>query len=1183
MRVWMKPFPIFAIVALVTGFAIAQSETPPEVTILGQSGGNTEGSTSNPFDGQGIKLGVTFEDPDPSGYHVTWEAGWSGGFCTRNFQWFGREGLAPSFVHPRVRSGLARVTITVVVQESPHSPVKEDRTFYIAPHPDGCIQAPPTEGDDGEPFQLALGAGPNPVQLSHDISLTGSAKDTNSNSLTFLFYSSTNANPEQKGTLVATRPASGCLEGCDVSATFQAAGFPTVHYFLLEVSDGTHSVRSEKTSVQVSTTPGNPAPPPGPGDPGDSPVICSSCNSSVDAGPRTTQVVGGQELALNGTASGPTAFGTPIPGSFTWEILDDAGLGGGLQIVHPRALKTVLLTPDIPEDVVIRLGLTASFNACGCTDEMEVTVLGQRLPEADLVLTKSAPDQVSWGEDLVYTLTVLNEGPDGAAEVFLTDPVPSRVAYVRSSTSRGSCHKSVNVVTCDLGLMLKGQEATIAITTQPLEPGGVENSASVASSVTDPDTDNNHGFAETEVLAPFVDLSIRKKVRETEPILGEDLNFELFVENLSGTTATEVVVTDELPRSLEFKSASGTQGSCSYESSSSEVTCRLGEIEGGHEAAVIIRTRPLEPGEVVNEASVTSAEEDSNRENNEAEIEFVVSGLEADVSVRLGSNTKKVPVGGEVEYVVTVSNKGPDDATEVYLIAELPLEFTEIAVRTDQGSCNLPNERIECHLGRLEADTETEVVFSAVAPTAGEFMTEVSVEANEDDPDPENNSASTETKAAPSGFTILPHSLGLEKTFVGVAIVDLSDGPNGFELQAFDRNGGETNMVELESTGSRSQRAFLTTDLFQEADSVVARGSNGQVRSFFMMGGLDATRLDGVGGRMADSEMLYFPLARESGEDQTTLFVFNTGPVPDENVTFEWFSSEGQLLESVPMSLRGMGSFRGRLSEIFEGDEFPDGYVRVSGSQPLRGFELSSNRRNFASLTGQTGVETRKLVVPHYVATDSAWTLLHLLNLKSETADANVELFDDVGRKLDSQDVTLPAGRLVHLDLRDLFDMDSIEVPTGYLEIRLSGGQAGIFEKAAHVVAAVSYEGEAFNATLPMLEEGSEETLFLHVAQETDGSVFHGLAILNSGPAEVEGTVEVFDASGLLRDTVEFRLDPGERVVDLLNGHRYFGSAFSQVGGHLRVTASNEVIAFALFGGDKFLAAIEGQSPDDSQ
>ena len=83
-------------------------------------------------------------------------------------------------------------------------------------------------------------------------------------------------------------------------------------------------------------------------------------------------------------------------------------------------------------------------------------------PVADLSITKSdSPDPVSSGQQLTYTIGVHNSGPSGATGVTVTDTLPGGVTYNSATPSQGSCSHSSGTVTCNLGAVANGANATV--------------------------------------------------------------------------------------------------------------------------------------------------------------------------------------------------------------------------------------------------------------------------------------------------------------------------------------------------------------------------------------------------------------------------------------------------------------------------------------------------------------------------------------------------------------------------------------------------------------------------------------------------------------------------------------------------------------------------------------------------
>jgi uncharacterized repeat protein (TIGR01451 family) len=117
--------------------------------------------------------------------------------------------------------------------------------------------------------------------------------------------------------------------------------------------------------------------------------------------------------------------------------------------------------------------------------------------QADLEISKAdSPDPVTVGDNLTYTITVTNLGPDAATNVVVTDTLPSGVTFVSASPG---CVHSAGVVTCNLGNIPAGDSVTITIVVTVTAPGTISNTATVTSDTLDPNTANNSDAEPTEV------------------------------------------------------------------------------------------------------------------------------------------------------------------------------------------------------------------------------------------------------------------------------------------------------------------------------------------------------------------------------------------------------------------------------------------------------------------------------------------------------------------------------------------------------------------------------------------------------------------------------------------------------------------------------------------------------------
>ena len=126
----------------------------------------------------------------------------------------------------------------------------------------------------------------------------------------------------------------------------------------------------------------------------------------------------------------------------------------------------------------------AHGNDTGCVE----TAVAAR---ADLSIVKTAARTTALvGEPLAYTIKVHNNGPNTASGVVVTDNVPSQAAVQSATASQGSCSTAPHTATgtavsCPLGSIDSGNDATVTITVAPRVKGMITNTATVTSDTED--------------------------------------------------------------------------------------------------------------------------------------------------------------------------------------------------------------------------------------------------------------------------------------------------------------------------------------------------------------------------------------------------------------------------------------------------------------------------------------------------------------------------------------------------------------------------------------------------------------------------------------------------------------------------------------------------------------------------
>jgi uncharacterized repeat protein (TIGR01451 family) len=122
------------------------------------------------------------------------------------------------------------------------------------------------------------------------------------------------------------------------------------------------------------------------------------------------------------------------------------------------------------------------------------------------------------------------------------------------------------------------------------------------------------------------DLSVTKDDSPDPVVVGENITYDVTVENNGPGDATDVVVTDRIPSSSSFVSATPSQGTCSH--ANGVVTCNLGNLANGATATIeiVVKARG-NPNTIFNQVSVSSSSGDGNATNDKDSESTRVIGL----------------------------------------------------------------------------------------------------------------------------------------------------------------------------------------------------------------------------------------------------------------------------------------------------------------------------------------------------------------------------------------------------------------------------------------------------------------------------------------------------------------------------------------------------------------------------
>ena len=230
-------------------------------------------------------------------------------------------------------------------------------------------------------------------------------------------------------------------------------------------------------------------------------------------------------------------------------------------------------------------GSTASTNFPTTPGAFQTTFGGSGpLGLGDAFVTKLNPT----GSALIYSTYLGGSGDDFATRIAV-DVLPNPSAYVTGNTASTNFPTTAGAFQTTLG---------------GVGPFGA-------------------GDAFVAKIAQVANLSITKTDSPDPIAVGHNLTYTMTVTNNGPDAATGAVVTDPLPASAAFISASPQ---CVYTQSSHTVTCSLGTLANGSTATVSVVVRPVQGGTITDTASVMGNEMDPDTSNNTATASTTVNG-----------------------------------------------------------------------------------------------------------------------------------------------------------------------------------------------------------------------------------------------------------------------------------------------------------------------------------------------------------------------------------------------------------------------------------------------------------------------------------------------------------------------------------------------------------------------------
>ena len=132
-----------------------------------------------------------------------------------------------------------------------------------------------------------------------------------------------------------------------------------------------------------------------------------------------------------------------------------------------------------------------------------------------------------------------------------------------------------------------------------------------------------------------------------------------------------------------------------------------------------------------------------------AQSRAAVTCASADIAITKTDSVDPVVAGNPLGYTLTVTNTGPDTATDVVVEDALPAGVIFGSATPSQGTCSEAGGVVSCDLGDLASGASATVLIDVTPTTAGSLSNSASVSSDAADPDQGNNTATELTTVSP--------------------------------------------------------------------------------------------------------------------------------------------------------------------------------------------------------------------------------------------------------------------------------------------------------------------------------------------------------------------------------------------------------------------------------------------------
>jgi uncharacterized repeat protein (TIGR01451 family) len=530
--------------------------------------------------------------------------------------------------------------------------------------------------------------------------------------------------------IIVSSPAGGTLTGLNTN-TGAVTYTPTNNFtgtdtFTFRVNDGYNSSATATISIAVTPTADLLVAQSGPA----SGVAGANLIFTVGVtnfGPASaTNVVVTNQLASGYTFVSASSSGSTNGNLVTWTIPVLPANGATNLTVTLFAVEGGTFT-NTASGISTTPDLNAANNNGSLTNAQVVTTVSA---SADIAVFKSGNPSVLADGTVNYSILATNFGPSTASNVVVSDSLPAGTTLVNAS---GNYSVNSGIITWSAANLLAGAATNFTVTLTAPASGTLTNIASSTADTADPNPGNNDGSSPNSavitLVTPVADLSIGKSAAASA-LATSNLVYTISVTNFGPSTASSVMVTDNIPNGASFIGTSG-----GGVNNSGAVIWNLGDLANGAVSNVTLTVAVPASGSLTNIATVGSPTSDPSLTNNLTPPVITVVTSFADLAIGKTAAATVLAVSN-LTYTISVTNFGPSTASSVTVTDYIPNGASFIGA--SGGGANNAGS-VVWNLGDLVNGAVSNVTLTVTVPAGGTLTNIATVSSPTGDPNTTNN------------------------------------------------------------------------------------------------------------------------------------------------------------------------------------------------------------------------------------------------------------------------------------------------------------------------------------------------------------------------------------------------------------------------------------------------------------